>query len=49
MPIQNINLKVFAYPDFILATQLLQILTFNSLIFKQGNLHFSHVLEDDLL
>ena len=51
MPAWNGNNIICAHSD--LATRLLQILiptTFNSLIcVKKGNLHFSHVLKDDLL
>ena len=51
MLVQNSNSKTPARPD--LANNLLQILiltTFNNLFcVKKGNLHFSHVLEDDFL
>ena len=51
MPVQNSNSKIVACPD--LATQLLQILIYKLYLkaycVKKGNLHFSHVLEDDLL
>ena len=50
MPVQIGNFKISACPD--LATQLLQFLIptiFGSRLCQKGNVHISHVLEDDLL
>ena len=50
MPVQNSNSKVSARPD--LAFHLLEFLNqLNSIAYciKKGNLHFSHIIENDLL
>ena len=50
MPVQNCNSKISAHPD--LATQLLQTryqLILFAFFVKRGNLHFSHILENNLV